>query len=382
MEGAHHVLFRLYQVVHTDPLIAYYEESDQDLDKALQIFIRMNDGGTPLSFSDLLLSIAVAQWTNHDARQEIHELVDDLNRIGDGFRFNKDFVLKAGLMLSDIGSLRFRVGNFNRSNMATFEQSWDDIKDSLVLTVQLASALGFNSRNLASHNSLLPIAYYLHLNDFSTRFLAHSEFSDDRYAIRDWLIRSLLKAGVWGSAVDTLLTQLRAVIRESESPGFPVSGLESAMATLGKSLSFVDEEIEDLVDMQYGERMTFALLSLIFPFVDLKNVFHVDHVFPKKVFDYRNLRRENIRDEECADYWDKRDRLSNLQLLEGAINSEKSATMPCEWLATRFSPDGVADYCERHLLGVVPESLIDFGGFYDQRRALLKERIIEVLGRR
>lgn len=382
MESAHHALFRLFQVVHTDPLIAYYEETDQDLDKALQIFIRMNDGGTPLSFSDLLLSIAVAQWTSHDARQEIHELVDDLNRIGDGFRFSKDFVLKAGLMLSDIGSLRFQVSNFNRSNMATFEESWDRVKDSLTLTVQLANALGFNSRNLSSHNSLLPIAYYLHLNGFSSRFLTHSEFSDDRDAIRDWLIRSLLKAGVWGSAVDTLLAQLRAVIRESDSLGFPVSRLESAMTPLGKSLRFEDEEIEDLVDMQYGDRMTFALLSLIFPFVDLKNLFHVDHVFPRKAFDFRNLRREGIGDEQYGDYWDKRDRLPNLQLLEGAINTEKSATMPHEWLATRFPPDRAAEYCEKHLLGGVPESLVEFGQFYDQRRTRLRERIIEVLGRR
>ena len=88
---------------NTKHLVAYYEETGQELDKALQIFIRMNDGGTPLSHSDLLLSIAVAQWTEHDARKEIHDLVDELNRVGTGFNFSKDLVLKAGLMLSDIG---------------------------------------------------------------------------------------------------------------------------------------------------------------------------------------------------------------------------------------------------------------------------------------
>ena len=56
-------LFRLYNVVHTESLISYYEETAQELEKVLQIFIRMNSGGTPLSYSDLLLSIAVAQWT-------------------------------------------------------------------------------------------------------------------------------------------------------------------------------------------------------------------------------------------------------------------------------------------------------------------------------
>ena len=70
---AHETLFELYQVIHNKHLGAYYEETGQELDKALQIFIRMNDGGTPLSHSDLLLSIAVAQWTRLDARKEIHE---------------------------------------------------------------------------------------------------------------------------------------------------------------------------------------------------------------------------------------------------------------------------------------------------------------------
>ncbi len=60
-EHAHEALYRLYEVIRSKHLIAYYAEEDQELDKALQIFIRMNDGGTPLSHSDLLLSIAVSQ---------------------------------------------------------------------------------------------------------------------------------------------------------------------------------------------------------------------------------------------------------------------------------------------------------------------------------
>ena len=50
-------------------------------------------------YSDLLLSIAVAQWESRDARQEIHNLVDELNEIGGNFAFSQDLVLKAGLVL-------------------------------------------------------------------------------------------------------------------------------------------------------------------------------------------------------------------------------------------------------------------------------------------
>ena len=82
-------------MVQTEPVIAYYEEEDQDLDKVLDIFIRTNSGGTTLSYSDMLMSMATAQWENLDAREAIHGTVDEINRTGDGFGFSKDFLLKA-----------------------------------------------------------------------------------------------------------------------------------------------------------------------------------------------------------------------------------------------------------------------------------------------
>ena len=62
------------------------------VERVLNIFIRLNSGGTVLSYSDLLLSIAVAQWKQVDARAEIHKFVDELNRIGTGFALSQDFV--------------------------------------------------------------------------------------------------------------------------------------------------------------------------------------------------------------------------------------------------------------------------------------------------
>ena len=82
-------LARLHKVVHTEPVIAYYEEDDRDLDKVLDIFIRTNSGGTTLSYSDMLMSMATAQWTNLDAREEIYGTVDEINQIRDGFGFSR-----------------------------------------------------------------------------------------------------------------------------------------------------------------------------------------------------------------------------------------------------------------------------------------------------
>ena len=382
VDQAYETLDRLHRMVHSEHLVAFYEEKGQELDKVLQIFIRMNDGGTPLSHSDMLLSIAVAQWTDHDARKEIHDLVDDLNQIGVGFTFSKDLVLKAGLMLSDIGSVGFKVDNFNRENMKVFESNWDDVKRALMLTAQLISDFGFNGQNLRAHNAILPIAYYLYIKDPGDVYLTHSQFEADRRAIREWLIRSLLKSGIWGSGLDTLLTALRRGIREEGTADFPVERILREMASRGRSLVFEEEEIQDLVDMPHGDGLTFALLSLLFSFVDLRHYFHIDHVFPRSEFTARKLRDAGVPDEEIENFIQSRDRLANLQLLEGHKNIEKSAKMPAEWLTEAFPCSSTRlNYTTLHMLGDVPDSITRFDVFYEARRERLKDRIGELLGR-
>ena len=96
----------------------FFLEKSEELDKVLQIFIRINQGGTKLSYSDLLLSIATAQWKKLDASKVIHEFVDKINDIGKGFNFNKDFVLKSCLVLADIKDIKFKVDNFSSENMS------------------------------------------------------------------------------------------------------------------------------------------------------------------------------------------------------------------------------------------------------------------------
>ena len=383
LHQAHIVLSRLYEIVQLKGLIVCYEEESQELDKVLQIFIRMNDGGTPLSHSDMLLSIAVAQWRKHDAREEIHGLVDDLNRIGVGFSFDKNLVLKAGLMLSEIGSVGFKVDNFNSKNMEIFESKWYEIKRAMMLTVQLISHFGFNRQNLSAGNAILPIAYYLYRRSPSEGYLTQSRFDDDRREIREWLVHSLLKSGVWGSGLDTLLTALRRVIGENSGGSFPASGIRTEMAGRGRTLVFEPEEMDDLVDMQYGDRRLFALLSLLFvEFVDLRNHFHIDHIFPKSHFTRPRLMKAGVSEDEVDNFISYKDGLANLQLLGGQENNEKRAKMPADWLAAKYSdPKSRQNYEDCHMLGDVPDSIVDFGDFYETRRARLRERIEELLGR-
>ena len=381
MQTAFECLDHLYTAVHKTHCIAYYEETRQELDRVLAIFIRMNSGGTALSYSDLLLSIAVAQWSKRDARTEIHSLVDQLNEVGSRFAFSQDFILKAGLMLTDIGSVGFKVENFNHENMVRLENAWDDVRKALVQSVHLVESFGFDGQTLRADSPLLPIAYYLYKKKAPDNYLTHSSYQDDRETIRRWLVRSLLKAsGIWGSGLDTLLTALRSTMQEAGFDMFPIEAIRQTMARRGKSLTFEEEEIEELCSIAYKDRRTFGLLSLLYPFVDLRNQFHIDHVFPISRFTARRLRKAGVDEDLFEEFQEKANQLANLQLLEGAFNNEKRTTLPAEWLSKRFgsSKDREA-YCDRHDLGEMPDDILAFSDFFDARHQRLKKRIDELL---
>jgi hypothetical protein len=372
----------LHRLVHKTPLISSYTERDQDLNRVLDIFIRMNSGGTVLSHSDLLFSIAVANWQDLDARYEVNELVDTLNKIGSSFAFSKDFVLKAGLMLAEIKSVGFKVENFDRGNMATLEAAWPAISQALRLTTQLISDFGYTGQTLRADSALLPIAYYLYQRRAQGDFLTHSRYGEDRHVIRRWLARSYLKAsGIWGSGLDTLLTSLREIIATNGKNAFPVSAIEDEMARRGKTLAFAPDELEDLVDLEYGDARTFALLTLIFETVDTSKALHVDHIFPYSLFKRRGMLTEGISEDKIDDLIDAANRLPNLQLMEGVINQEKLTRLPLKWLNERESNAGRREkYMYLHLLEGLPDRLAGFEEFYNTRRNELRRRINAMLG--
>ncbi len=378
-EGLNHVfetLDRLHTATRGDHVVAVYEETSQDLERVLDIFIRCNRGGTQLSYSNLLLSIAVSKWKTLDARAEVYNLVDELNDVQPKM-FDSDFVLKAGLMLSDIASVGFKVENFTEHNLAALEANWRNVQQALLQTAELIDWFGFDSRTIQATNSLLPIAYYLHKIGSPRNFETSQRYMNDRVAIRGWLTRSLLKeSGIWGSGLDTLLTALRQVIRDAADGHFPTDELRRVMAQRGKTLNFVDEEMEELADMRLGDRRIFPLLKMLFPNVPSKNGSDIDHVFPKNGFTQARLAAAGVPTERRDEYRDYADRIANLQLLDRLINNEKRATMPADWLESNFSDaEAIKGYCDNHLLGEVPTNITGFLDFYEERRRRILERI-------
>ena len=370
---ANKTLFQLYKVIFDAKPIIFFLEKGHSLDKVLNIFIRVNSGGTKLSYSDLLLSIASAQWKTMDAREEIIRFVDEINDIGNGFAIDKDFVLKTCLVLCDFSNIAFKVDNFKHDAMETIEKNWKSIADSIRSAFHLADSFGFDRNTLASNAVMIPVAYYLSRIGNPSNYIASSSYSADRQLIKKYMIISLLKRNFSGQP-DNVIRPLREIIRESGGNGFPLQDIILRQKGTNKDFSFDDDEIENLFEYHYGQAYTFAVLAVLYPSLDFRNKFHIDHIFPKSQFSPAKLRKAGIKDDMICFYLDNFNFLANLQLLEGTPNIEKSDKPFDEWLNETY-PAGSIERSAYIKANYIPETagltLSDFPAFIEERKKLM-----------
>lgn len=375
---ANRSLFKLYSVVHEERIINYFLEKGTELDKVLNIFVRVNSGGEPLSHSDLLLSIASANWKDKDAREEIIKFVTEIENIGNGFVFSKDFVLKSCLVLGDFTNIAFKVDNFNRANMLMIESRWEEITQALRLTVTLIDAFGYDRETLTSNNALIPIAYYLLKKGLPQNFVQSSHFQEDRQKIQKWLTLTLLKRAFSGTP-DNVLRPLRQVIDKNHET-FPLNTIVDEFRGKPKSLAFSEDDIKTLFDNWYGSPYTFSTLALLYPTLDFRNKFHVDHIFPKSLFTKNKLEKSDIADDKIETFLGDFNFLANLQLMEGIPNIEKSNKDFKEWLSATYpDPQARYNYMEKNYIPDVDFSLENFDVFIAERTKLMTKKFSELL---
>lgn len=371
-------LNKLFNVIRQKGVISYFEEKGEELDKVLQIFIRVNSGGTKLSYSDLLLSIATAQWGTLDAREVIHEFVDEINSIGSGFNFNKDFVMKSCLVLADINDVRFNVDNFTKSNMKIIEDQWPDISRSLSMAVNLVSGFGFNRDNLTSTNTIIPIAYYIHKNSIPDNFLESGKHDDNRKVILEWLVKTLTKR-VFSGTPDSLYPPLRKIINENTG-SFPLQQITEHFRGKPKSIVFTEDELDNLLEFEYGSPFTYGILTLLYPGLSSQFKYQIDHIHPRKFFNERQLLKLGLATpEERQEYYSRFNRLPNLQLLKGTVNTEKNGTPFKEFLEDHVGSKSTAQFISDHFLPQTDYSLENFIDFYEQRKIIIKDKLAKVL---
>ena len=370
----------LHKRLVSDKLIYSYKIEEQYLDNILDIFVRVNSGGTVLSKSDLLFSTIVANW--EEGRDEIEKFLETINKKGDGFWFNNDFIMRSCLVLTDCPVL-FKVNSFKKENIDKIKNEWENIKTAISKSVDMLVEFGLNGENLTSQNAVIPIAYYF--------IKGGSESPESKKAIRKYIIYALLKQ-IYGGQGDQVISNFRDALRIEDDEkytlqhnDFSFDALLNAKLPGNKSMVIADEDIEEILQYKKGP-YTFMVLSLLYPNLKFGQIkFHQDHIHPASLFTDAKLRKYNIPEDKWKNWQEMKDQLPNLQLMEGDENKSKSATLFKEWLEGTDSNNTpyVGDVDKFKIDNYIPEN-IDFGlekfeEFYTERMKILKDKIVNVL---
>ncbi|MDR2868857.1 MAG: DUF262 domain-containing protein [Deferribacteraceae bacterium] len=368
------MLKRLDKAMFTDLNINYYEEDEQNPDKAVNIFVRINSGGTALSYSDILFSIAVANWKQKDARTEINGLVDSVN--SKGFTLNKDYILKAFLFLHH-KDIRYNIINFNSEFVAKIEQQWESIRDAVTSLFDLLKTFGLTSYTLTSYNATLPILYYLYHKNIYTDFATKITWKEDRIAIKNWLLTVLLRR-IFGANSDTSLMQARNTFTKDinaeflqSTTNFPASAINSGIKRM---TDIGDEFIAELLTTQKDNSYSFSILAMLYPDLDYKNNnFQQDHLHPAST--YNKLKQED----KDGYGWVVFNSILNLQMLDANENMSKQDQALNDWVSQQTKGKDKDKFLANHLIPNVNLDLNNFGDFIEARKVLLMEKLKVIL---
>ena len=376
----------LWERLVTEELITYFEIKKESLDDILDIFVRVNSAGTPLSKSDLVFSTIVANW--EEGREKIENLLETLNSKGDHFKFDKDFVITLCLALIDLPQ-KFQVKIFTRDNVKKVSDSWDEIVTSICDSVDLLVDFGFCHDNFTAYYIIIPVAYYLYKSQKRLCDLNES----DKNTIRKFLITGMVKK-IFSSSVESGLSNILGKLKQTNLNGdielrcsdhFDFDSLKT-LEFQERTLRVEEADVDEIINFKKGP-LTFMILSLLYPDLKLSEIkWHQDHIHPRYAFDKNRLikyfaeKGMKLDDNTLKAWAANSNTLVNLQLLTGKQNQEKSKTPLMTWIYNQFPDDDKRKkYCEEHYIDFdAGFELENFDAYYNRRREKLKKKLMEI----
>ncbi|GAA7633623.1 hypothetical protein ckin5_07640 [Helicobacter pylori] len=346
------LLETLNKAFHDKQLISFFEETEKNLNKVLNIFIRVNSGGVKLSYSDLLMSILTASFSS-DIRERMNELVDALKNKGFS-KMEQDQVLKTCLLL--IGKdTTFELKNFNKNNIREIEDNWEKITESIYDAAKLLETFGY-VKYLGSAYILSSLAYFYFLKQKMSK-------DDEKQALK--FVRNAQITSYFTPSTDTKLGIIANSMKDAQT-------FESFNHNLAKHetspLKITNDAIEEMM-CSSSDAKVFPILQILYPNLKCKTTtFHIDHIYPKSKFNEKNKKLD-------------KDFLYNLQLLEGAENQAKKDKDPEVWLKEEYKDErAIEEYKKRNYID--PTLKLEWENikeFHETREEAIIEKLKEVL---
>lgn len=343
-------------------LIHYYCISENTYDEALDIFVRVNSTGRKLSKSDLLFSTLIDGWKG--GKENIENLLATMNSKGDGFNFNRDYLMRLCLVLVDANT-NLKINSLTQKTVFSIRDNWNHINAAVDTMSSVLADVGLSNETISSYNATMPIAYYLYKGGKIKDNPAKKE-------VRKFLSVAMAQR-LFGVASNDALNKTRNVLKEVDckKTSFSLALFSEITLTGGRTFSVTERDIDYWLDNYEKGQSTYLLLALLYPNYKLSQVaFHQDHCHPHVSFDNKNIAPLSLSEEQIKLWQKKRNLLPNLQFLEGTENESKNKTPLKVWVASgntfAYYPEGIS------------LDLIDFDAFFDARRKLIKKELASI----
>jgi len=243
--------------------------------KILDIFVRVNSGGTKLDAADLMFAAMKEGWS--DVEINIEEIVDLLNN--NKLCFDKSFALKCLVVANGKGS-ELNPEKFTSSDgellLKTIENNWtkaedtfNQLRDFIQNELQL-----YSDKVVRSYVSFIPLFDYLYHNP--------KPDNTNRLLMRGYYYKSQL-FNWYAAQTDNIINVLHGILGKTLSTQFPINGIKAYFSNRGKD---VDLSMTHLSNM----RLRYIILNLVYverfgksPFNVLfrGNDPHIDHIYPR-----------------------------------------------------------------------------------------------------
>jgi len=363
-DNARNNLNLLVRRIFDEKVINVSELSKCELDEALEIFIRFNRGGTPLSKSDLVFSTIESRWP--DAKDKVEKYLQALN--GVKYSFNKDFIVRLALVL--FGQSRdIQKTLINNDIVKQLKNNWNNITNAIDQTIGfLSSNLGITSdREISSYVSIIPIIYSVYNCDCQIKN------EDD---IKKYIYRSLIM-NIFSRRTSALLVDLKKLIMNSNFL-INVDDIENKII----DFKVGDERLEQILDSEksFTTQLTLFLMgnNNVFHSRD-GNEYHQDHIHASVLFDSYNNKPYGVSDTDWIQWSKMKNKLPNLQLLKGKPNQSKSKKQLSDWLDTSGAPTEDEFRKALNLPFDLSLKIKDFSNFYNFRKEILKNQLKSML---
>ena len=335
--------------------------------RIVELFRRLNDGGTKLSSFDLVASILKGfSW---EMESFLREMLQDNEDIG----LSQENLIKLIFLLQD---------NYNKE-MASIEASDAqfaiDNKDKIKATIIALKKFLKNARLYEyykdENRSFIPlffIAYHLFHKDINNQqienYFDNFETSNEDFPlIKQWIFHSLLN-GVFRSRgagwipYRTGIKKILETIKEYKNQKFPVKKLFEVY--INHPIAFTTDYLTNDNFDKLDELDSSFIYYLIYGKAIRVN--DIDHIMPKSILEKKKY-----------DLWDINS-IKNFQLLDyGTNRGDKNAKSFFEWISNPKYVKNKEEYLKIHLIPTNEEFWEEenFKDFIEERRKLIIEKI-------